>query len=77
MYKLLAERLTGELQPHFVNEHTERGHEDEPKARAAYAFENDIVVEEVGFITNSNLNAGYSPDGIVGNDGLIEIKINS
>ena len=54
------------------NSITDRGQELEPVARSNYAFENDVTVAEVGFITNHG--AGCSPDGLVGDDGGLEIK---
>jgi len=74
MLKILAERITGELPVNWTNEHMERGHEDEPKARSAYEFVTSNEVQEVGFIINDELGAGFSPDGLVGDDGIIEIK---
>ena len=74
MLKILAERITGELPDNWTNEHTQRGHEDEPKARGAYEFQTDNKVQEVGFIIDHELKAGYSPDGLVGDDGTAEIK---
>ncbi|MCK5610745.1 YqaJ viral recombinase family protein [Candidatus Pacearchaeota archaeon] len=74
MLKILAERITGELPDNWTNEHTQRGHEDEPKARGAYEFVTGNKVQEVGFIIDDELKAGYSPDGLVGDDGTIEIK---
>ena len=72
MYRLIGERMTGEPTDSFSNKHTERGHEQEPVARELYEIETGNVVRETGFITNHDI--GYSPDGIVGDDGLIEIK---
>jgi predicted phage-related endonuclease len=74
MLKILAERITQELPTNWSNEHTERGHEDEPKARGAYEFVTGNKVQKVGLIFDDVLNAGYSPDGLVGDDGIIEIK---
>lgn len=51
----------------------DRGNELEPIARMKYEFEKNVEVLEVGFIEISN-RAGYSPDGLVGEEGLIEIK---
>lgn len=51
----------------------DRGNELEPIARMKYEFEKNVEVVEVGFIEISN-RAGYSPDGLVGDEGLIEIK---
>ena len=57
----------------FTNEAMERGHELEPIGRMAYELQNGVDVEEVGFITHNEF-VGYSPDGLVGEDGLIEHK---
>jgi hypothetical protein len=51
---------------------TERGHEVEPIARANYEFLNEVEVVRVGFVVN--FDAGCSPDGLVGDSGLHEIK---
>ena len=51
----------------------ERGNELEPIARLKYEFEKGVQVREVGFIQHCE-HSGYSPDGLVGDDGLIEIK---
>ncbi len=53
---------------------TERGNELEPEARLYYALTTSQRVKEVGFITNDGKTAGCSPDSIVGDDGLLEIK---
>jgi hypothetical protein len=74
MLQLLAERLSGQVAPHWTNEHTVRGHEDEPKARDAYQFESGAEVNQVGFVIDDEIGAGFSPDGLVGSDGIIEIK---
>lgn len=64
---------------HFIEEKAltghdiERGNTLEPIAREKYCFENNVEVEEVGFIEYTS-RSGYSPDGLVGKDGLIEIK---
>lgn len=75
MHTLIAERITGHVEPIFPNRAMQRGTLDEPYARAAYA-EHHAPVAEVGFITEDKhgLILGYSPDGLVGDDGLIEIK---
>jgi hypothetical protein len=56
------------------NKWTERGHEFEPIARADYEFNNDCEVELVGFITDDLKRYGASPDGLVNDDGMVEIK---
>ena len=73
--ELVTERLTGEPAPKYQNGAMAYGIETEPEARAAYAFQADVDIEEVGFVEHPTIaNAGCSPDGLVGGDGLIEIK---
>lgn len=75
MAQLVAERLTGVPSESFVSAAMQHGTETEPQARAAYSFLTDNFVEEVGFIHHPAIPmAGASPDGFVGEDGLIEIK---
>ncbi|GMA26163.1 hypothetical protein GCM10025864_39220 [Luteimicrobium album] len=72
---LTAERITGYVDPTWVSADMERGSEEEPLAREHYA-EHYAPVEEIGFMVNDDFGfpIGYSPDGLVGTDGLIEIK---
>jgi hypothetical protein len=72
---LVAERLSGYTEPTFVSADMERGNFDEPYARDLYS-EHYAPAEEVGFMTNmfGGDTIGYSPDGVVGDNGLIEIK---
>ena len=73
--QLIAERLTGEPYEGFTNAAMAWGTATEPQARAAYAWKHDTDVAEVGFIEHPNITmSGASPDGLVGDDGLIEIK---
>lgn len=73
MNELIGERFTGETAGKFGgNGHTERGHELEPQARAFVSERLQIQIVNVGIILNHE--CGYSPDGLVGEDGLIEIK---
>lgn len=72
LYKLAGERLTGEPSDSFSNRHMERGHEMEPQAREFYAFMEDAEPQQVGFITNHG--AGASPDSLIGESGMLEIK---
>ena len=71
--KVVFERLTGELPESFTNDYMKRGSELEPFARQRYELETFNNVEQVGFIEYSKW-FGYSPDGLVSSDGLIEIK---
>lgn len=72
---LTAERITGWTEESYINDAMWRGIEDEPRARDVYA-EHYAPVTEVGFMTEDRwgYRIGYSPDGLVGDDGLIEIK---
>lgn len=74
--ELVCERLTGEpaSQP-FVNDDMRRGTELEPEAFAAYEAQTGRWVDRVGFLAHTELMAGGSPDGVIGDyEGLIEIK---
>lgn len=75
LYELLAQRVTNYVEPVYISTDMLRGTEDEFYARQAYA-EHHAPVEQVGFVTNDRwgFTIGYSPDGLVGKDGLIEIK---
>ena len=75
VYEIAFQRLTGVVEPQYVSDSMLRGQEDEVYARAAYS-EHFAPVDETGFITNCRwgFTLGYSPDGLVGDDGLIECK---
>lgn len=72
---LVAERITGWTEQMHISEDMWRGIEDEPRARDKYS-EKYAPVTEAGFMTyeDHGIKLGYSPDGLVGDDGLIEIK---
>ena len=73
--QLVAERLTGTQDGGFSNAAMQWGTDNEPAARDAYAFFLDVDVVEVGFVEHPQIGmAGASPDGLVGWDGLVEIK---
>lgn len=75
MAKLICERLTGRAEQTPVSAAMQRGTDLESLARDFYVVETGAMVEEVGFYVHpSILNSGASPDGIIGTDGLIEIK---
>jgi hypothetical protein len=73
---LVAERITGWTDPTYVSEDMERGWEDEPRALAAYAEAKGVEVQEMGFMVleGSWGRLGYSPDGLVSDTGLTEVK---
>ncbi len=75
MAQLVAERLSGNPTETFKSGAMEWGTDNEDQARSAYEFLTDNTVRQVGFIRHPKFEmAGASPDGIVGNKGLIEIK---
>lgn len=72
---LIVERLTGLPAPSFETPEMRWGRETEPQARAIYQFDRDVEVVEVGFVPHPTIeNAGASPDGLIGEEGLLEIK---
>jgi len=73
--QLIAERLTGTVAESYTNAAMQHGTDTEPEARAAYEFYQGVTVEEVAFVPHPSIDqAGCSPDGLVGADGLVEIK---
>ena len=75
LWELLAQRITGRTEPQYISDDMLRGEEEESEARTLYS-EHYAPVTECGFVTNDQwgFTIGYSPDGLVGDDGLIEIK---
>ena len=72
---LIAERLTGSKTESYSNSAMNWGVETEPQARAAYEVFSYNFVDQVAFVDHQTIpNFGCSPDGLVGDDGLIEIK---
>jgi len=75
MAELVCERLTGKQGDSFSNAAMVWGTNTEPMARAAYEALEGILVEEVAFVSHPTIEmAGASPDGLVGDHGLVEIK---
>lgn len=72
--QLVAERLTFKPKVTYKNAEMIRGHELEPVARMEYVIKTGCVVDQVGFIKHPTLMAGASPDGLINDDGGIEIK---
>lgn len=73
--QLVAERLTGELAETLTSAAMQWGTDTEAEARAAYCFFRDAEVVEVGFVDHPTVAmSGASPDGLVGTDGLLELK---
>jgi putative phage-type endonuclease len=75
MAQLVCERLTGQKGESFSNAAMQHGTETEPLARLSYEVTQNVLVDEVGFVPHPSIEmAGASPDGLVGDDGLLEIK---
>ena len=75
MAQLVCERLTGQKGDSFSNAAMQHGTETEPLARLSYEVTQNVLVDEVGFVPHPSIEmAGASPDGLVGDDGLLEIK---
>ena len=75
MAELIAERLTGEPKEAFISSAMQWGTEREPEAREAYEFITGNDVAQIGFVPHPTIAmAGASPDGMIGDDGVLEIK---
>jgi putative phage-type endonuclease len=75
MAELVAERLTGQRTEGFTNAAMQWGTDTEPEARISYEFYRDATVAETGFVPHPSIaETGASPDGLIGVDGLVEIK---
>lgn len=73
--QLIAERLTGTPAALYVNAEMQWGTDHEPEARVAYEWHTDATVEEIALVDHPRIPmSSASPDGLVGDDGLIEIK---
>lgn len=72
MHKLAGEIITGEPMEGFSNEHMQRGKDMEAEARSTYAFIHGADPKQVGFVVNGR--KGASPDSLLGDAGMLEIK---
>lgn len=72
LHKLAGEIITGEPCENYSNSHMERGHAMEGEARDLYCFVHDAPLTRVGFVRRGNY--GCSPDSLIGNDGILQIK---
>lgn len=74
-YEIVTQRLTNEIVDGYTNEAMAWGSEQEPYARMAYEAHTGNFVTQTGFVKHWNIKwVGASPDGLVDDDGLIEIK---
>lgn len=75
LIELALQRSTGTIEPSYTNAAMEWGTQTEPQARVAYEVETENFVDQVAFIDHPTIAwFGCSPDGLIGDDGLIEIK---
>lgn len=73
--EIIAQRLTGIVEPSFSTPSIQWGIDNEPFARSEYEVRKGVFVDQTGFILHPTIEwSGASPDGLVGDDGLIEIK---
>jgi hypothetical protein len=72
--QLVVERLTRKPVEMYQNAAMQHGTDQEPFARMAFAAKSDAIVDEVGFLRHADIEAGCSPDGLIDEDGMIEIK---
>lgn len=73
--QLVVERMTGKVAESYSNAAMQWGTETEPLARAAYEVAKDVMVSEIAFVDHPRIAmSGASPDGLVGDAGLVEIK---
>jgi len=77
LYRLAGERLCGEPEETFQSPVLDRGHAMEPEAASWYEFTREVELQQVGFIKSTECGGmGYSPDRLIGDNGLLEIKTN-
>jgi putative phage-type endonuclease len=74
LYKLVAEKLSGTVETSYINDAMQHGIDTEAEARKVYELITLNDVEHVGFCLSDCERYGASPDGLVGEDGLLEIK---
>lgn len=74
--QIVVERLTGlPCESGYISKEMQWGTENEPFARAAYEIRSGAMVDQVGFVDHPTIDrSGASPDGLVGDDGMVEIK---
>lgn len=72
MLRLAGERITGVPAETYENHHMVRGRDMEAEARDLFAFAHDVEPQRVGFIRNGRI--GCSPDSLLGDDAMLEVK---
>ncbi len=75
LIELALQRVTGKIQESFINDAMQWGMDQESSARVAYEVKTNNFVDKIAFFDHPSIhNFGCSPDGLVGDDGLVEIK---
>jgi putative phage-type endonuclease len=75
LIELALQRVTGTIEPTYINEAMQRGTEEEPRARIAYEVHTNTFVDQVAFIDHPTIEwFGASPDGLIDTNGMVEIK---
>jgi len=74
LYQLVAERLAGVREEAYVSPAMLEGIAREAESRRVYAMLREVEVEEVGFCIDDSGRYGCSPDGLIGEDGVLELK---
>ena len=74
LYQCAAVRISGLYDDSYTSAAMQRGIEMEEEARLVYAMEYEVAVDEIGFCVSDDERYGCSPDGLIGEDGLLEIK---
>lgn len=75
MHEILAERMTGDVMPHYVNDLMRWGLEQEPHAKAAYELQTGVLLTPCGFVDHPSIDSfGATPDAFLGDDAVWEAK---
>ena len=74
LYECAAVRITGIYKESFSSAAMDEGTAREAISRKIYAMDQEVIVDEVGFCVSDDGRYGASPDGLVGDDGLLELK---
>jgi putative phage-type endonuclease len=75
MHELLAERLTGDSVPHYVNEFMRWGLEQEPAAKEAFSATTGVAIQPCSFFVHPRIeDFGATPDGLIDSDAVFEVK---
>jgi hypothetical protein len=72
--QLAAEIESGKVMKTHSNAHMERGKEEQDEILMKYVFQTDAELQKVGFLRYTLMSTGCSPDGLIGKDGMVEIK---